>query len=40
MHTQSAFGRLMDAALPPPSAVRLCLTVNSPKMTGGCASDS
>ena len=38
MHTQSAFGRLMDAALPPPSAVRLCLTVESLPDTGGCAS--
>src|SRR6266540_4037245 len=38
MYTQSAFGRLMDAALPPPSAVRLCLTVESLPDTGGCAS--
>src|SRR6266542_3444156 len=30
--------QLTTAALPPHSAVRLCLTVNSPKMTGGCAS--
>src|SRR6266511_542938 len=30
--------QLTTAALPPHSAVRLCLTVNSRKMTGGCAS--
>src|SRR6266498_400695 len=31
---------LTVAALPPHPTVRLCLTVNSRKMTGGCASDS
>src|SRR6266545_1321932 len=36
--TGSCTAQSAPAALPPHSAVRLCLTVNSPKMTGGCAS--